>query len=878
MNSSNSTYDRIDYEWRITHNGEGKTPNMRCNSACWVYKECIWMVCGSGAGLGKSSEVWRFFLGAEKRWDRVKCSGDPPSCRDGHSWTYVGGGKFVIFGGQGFPAPNNKLGKGADSSRVQTYFKREVYNDLFLFDCETCTWTPIYPNGLNSPMGRRGHSAIYINRSQPFASSQTPHTPAHTASNTHHHSSAVNNSLVSVSSTHSIPASVSSSAISSVGGNSVKLTQRSHNNRDNHGGIDVTLVPPNSILVFGGSGIELSKYTEQIYNDVWIFCLDTNCWSRHEAARTGVDPKPVFDHRAEKVGNYMVVVGGITGTPKSSHIQDYAAMSDVMLMNLKTFTWSYLKLWDRHGRPSKFNFHGFSMCSDFQNNPNGLFIFGGREVVDSKVASMSKINPPSQSSHAAYNTFFLNISDGSLTPVKLREDSSIAMENRFGHMGVSAVSVDVIHQHFDNAAKPKKPDKMKPQRRILDPLKQLPIKVDPILYVFGGSTTERGGFCDPVLMELVKIQSCTENPYIPFTNNVSLESGDLFAGSMPPSSPPTGVLHVSFAMNKGDSSTLGLPKSPFVQFDLLGNSSMGLVEDMDYGKSSQSLMEGSFLEEQGGGPHGSLNKASKPKSIWYNMQLQVHQSAGQSSAANAASSLVLKQPSNWIELKLALTSPLSMRRFENSLPVGTAGGTGMGNSRSGGDILGPYSNNTHSGMNTAHLKKLRLTKSSPELLLQSQLAELYSNTGNNGEFSAFRRRNILGNSLNTSTHNNYHSSGSASSSSSTSSFDNLGSISRTGSAGGIGGEGSKIGTRRPLTPQQQHQQQQQYPSRQDPSTASESSGEGDLLVDENRGDSRDMRVKMLAATLGPIIRHKTKVDAKKEFTRLLPSLSDSIYA
>jgi len=218
-----------------------------------------------------------------------------------------------------------------------------------------------------------------------------------------------------------------------------------------------------------------------------------------------------------------------------------------------------------------------------------------------------------------------------------------------------------------------------------------------------------------------------------------------------------------------------------LQFDLLGNSSMGLVEDMDYGKSSQSLMEGSYLEEQGGGQHGALNKGVMPKSIWYNMQLQAHQSAGQSSAANSASSLVLKQPSNWIELKLALTAPLSMRRFENSLPLGTAGGTGLGNSRSGGDLLGPYSNNnTNSGMNTGHLKKLNLSKSSPELLLQSQLAELYSNGGNNGEFSAFRRRNILGNSLNNTNYNNYNSNGTASSSSSTSSFDNIGSVSRAG--------------------------------------------------------------------------------------------------
>ena len=55
-------------------------------------------VCGSGAGLGKSSEVWRFFLGQEKRWERVKCTGDPPSCRDGHSWTYIGTVLIIVYG------------------------------------------------------------------------------------------------------------------------------------------------------------------------------------------------------------------------------------------------------------------------------------------------------------------------------------------------------------------------------------------------------------------------------------------------------------------------------------------------------------------------------------------------------------------------------------------------------------------------------------------------------------------------------------------------------------------------------------------------------------------------------------------------------------
>lgn len=45
-------------------------------------------------------------------------------------------------------------------------------------------------------------------------------------------------------------------------------------------------------------------------------------------------------------------------------------------------------------------------------------------------------------------------------------------------------------------------------------------------------------------------------------------------------------------------------------------------------------------------------------------------------------------------------------------------------------------------------------------------------------------------------------------------------------------------------------------------------------MDENRGDSREVRIKMLAATMAPIIRNKTKVEARQEFRKLLPSLTE----
>ncbi|RYG69081.1 hypothetical protein EON64_03635, partial [archaeon] len=149
------------YEWKVAHEGSGRTPNIRSSAASWHYKDALWMVCGSGSGLGKASEVWRFDLGSHQ-WSRFEVAGDSPPSRDGLSGTYIGEGKFVLFGGQGFAERNVKLGREAESLRTQTHSKRDVLNDLWLLDCEAATWTPIYPDGLQFPMGRRGHSCTYL--------------------------------------------------------------------------------------------------------------------------------------------------------------------------------------------------------------------------------------------------------------------------------------------------------------------------------------------------------------------------------------------------------------------------------------------------------------------------------------------------------------------------------------------------------------------------------------------------------------------------------------------------------------------------------------------------------------------------------------------
>ena len=50
----------------------------------------------------------------------------------------------------------------------------------------------------------------------------------------------------------------------------------------------------------------------------------------------------------------------------------------------------------------------FSMASDIRVNPNILYIFGGREVIDGKSATLAR-PPASNPNYASKNTFILNL-------------------------------------------------------------------------------------------------------------------------------------------------------------------------------------------------------------------------------------------------------------------------------------------------------------------------------------------------------------------------------------------------------------------------------------------------------------------------------------
>lgn len=508
------------YEWRIVHDGIGRVPNIRSDAASFYYQNCMWITCGAGSGLGKSSEVWKFDL-ASKLWHKIDISPqDSPTMRDGHSGAYIGEGKFVIFGGQGFSEPNKKLGRESDQLKAQTHCKRDVFNDLWVFDCNSLKWTPIYPDGLSFPMGRRGHSVVYIPKNT-IAREEDERKKLHKLQHNRHHPGG--NDEGSVASYSTYGTSVGASSATSSHRSAVKNADADHPSTSNaavaaagnaymrsHHHKPAPHVfeplPENSLVVFGGAGIELSKYTEQLYNDVWVYSFESNTWHRHETR--GLEPHPTVNHRVVRNGENMIVVGGIVGAnvvlpgmapPPSASGPHGALDGDVQVLNLRTATWSILRVLDHTGRPTKVNSLGFTVVEDVDPLSEqqlyvpvkSLLVFGGKENIDSKLAATTRQTKRQQliatsalpanarrMSHAQRNVLqtmaektyhhfhadgdildpwsvsddqlmLLDIDQGTMTILQTKQEGSSGFgggvpvsppEGRYGHMAVAAVN------------------------------------------------------------------------------------------------------------------------------------------------------------------------------------------------------------------------------------------------------------------------------------------------------------------------------------------------------------------------------------------------------------------------------------------------------
>ncbi len=525
-------------------------------------------------------------------------------------------------------------------------------------------------------MGRRGHAAVFIN------SSLTG-------------SSAVNfNRDDATADTYSCSASF----MSSTTGTARSLHSRAHQQLPHS-----VEVPVNALLVFGGSGIEQSKYAEQLYNDLWSFSLADNCWAKLET--TGAEPRPVFDHRMVVVQDLLVVIGGITGTAKSampsleqpSHSS--VAASDVMVLNLRTSAWSTLKIWDQFGQHSRFNFHGFSVVADSSNSAlsagsTSLFIFGGNQVVDCKAAALAKSGSPWAYPHD--HTFVLNLRDCTLLPISCTQDTA-PPEGRYGHMGVSCVPADQLfsqQQQVGSRDKPKKPEKAKTRRSLIDaqPEQQT---LEPLMFVFGGAGVERGGYPDPLLFQLVRVRTEINESFLP-------------------------SLTISPDPLQSDAATTIIPM--LSQFgDLPGD----LRDSSPF--PSRPGSPSSFLEGLSSTAYDM--GADQRQNIWHNLQTKV----GHRGEA--------RQPSNWAEMKLSLTAPFSQRVFETDRFENEAAFDQL--QRSSGHSPSKWAKKSTSDSHRQHTAGMRSSQSAPvfgaseshlrsNTLLNSRLGSTRTGTANTG--------------------------------------------------------------------------------------------------------------------------------------------------
>jgi hypothetical protein len=630
--------DRLKTElaWKELHSAS-RMPAIRANTQSFVFKEHLYLFLGSGAGISRTNEVWRYNL-MTNMWSIYPCKGDTPVERDGHTVTYIGNGKFVVYGGQGKPYENEKSEKLIDRVSIKTWYIRELYNSMYILDANEPAigvWTRCSEDGV-APMPRRGHTMTY------YASSLLNY---------------YNKSGYTEEDCHNISGTMS------------RTTQ--HTSKSRKGILSKekqpgTVLANRSLILYGGAGMEPSKYTELIFNDFWSYPADGGQWTRLQI--NGAVPHPLFDHRAELVDDTLVIVGGIVGSANNSTYKESDNnVTDVMLLNIHTLTLSYLDLYDARGRTTQLGLHGFSLCIDWSSATDGnksLLIFGGREIIDSKTASLNENSETNtfgrkkKSKQKQSSIMKLDIDRGLLAPVKFK---GVGPTARYGHVGIACKPVEHIHNESrsnfgslgDTAAS------------YGTSSTSAAIKEEPIMIVYGGSnvvqgaTVGMGGYCDPVMFRLINTQI-----------NLDLLPEDEI-GSRP-----------SSAASKSSR--------------ISGGSSMQL----SFGEGGVMLRD---LEDD------DNNQVQSKSSVWEKMHASSIQRAktasGYSNSDASLMSTVPRNPRNWSELKLALSYPASEKHSIRSFHGGSTA-IGEGAMESSFNIT----SNHHQ---TKSLPKLRESQTAP---------------------------------------------------------------------------------------------------------------------------------------------------------------------
>ena len=584
-------------------NSASRMPAIRANTQSFVFKENMYLFLGSGAGISRTNEVWRYNL-VNNKWSIYPCKGDTPVERDGHTVTYIGNGKFVVYGGQGKPYENEKSEKLIDRVSIKTWYIRELYNSMYILDANDPTigiWTRCSEDGV-APMPRRGHTMTYFSTSLLNYSNKS----GHTGEENHNVSTQMSRTTQQTSKTKK----------------SILSKERSPG----------TLIGNRSLILYGGAGMEPSKYTELIFNDFWSYPAEGGQWTRLQI--NGAVPHPLFDHRAELVDDTLVIVGGIVGSSNNStYKENDINVTDVMILNIHTLTLSYLDLYDARGRTTQLGLHGFSLCIDWSSATDGsksLLIFGGREIIDSKTASLNENSETNsfgrkkKSKLKQSSILKLDIDRGLLAPVKFKGTGPNA---RYGHVGIACKSVDYIY----NESRINPASSSESTISYGSTSTSVAIKEEPIMIIYGGSnvvqgnTVGMGGYCDPVMFKLVNTQI-----------NLDLLPEDEIG------SRPSSAASKSSRLSAGSSMQLSFGDGGVMLRDL---------EDDD------------------------INQAQSKSSVWEKMHASSIQRAKTASGYNSSDTSVIsslpRNPRNWSELKLALSYPASEKHSIRSFQGGS---------------------------------------------------------------------------------------------------------------------------------------------------------------------------------------------------------------
>lgn len=629
--------DRLKCEmaWKELHSAS-RMPAIRANTQSFVFKDDLYLFLGSGAGISRTNEVWRYNL-VNNKWSTYPCKGDTPVERDGHTVTYIGSGKFVVYGGQGKPYENEKSEKLIDRVSIKTWYIRELYNSMYILDANDSTigiWTRCSEDGV-APMPRRGHTMTYFSTSLLNYSNKSGHTEVEC---------------------HNVSTQISRTT------QQTSKTNKSILSKDKSPG--GTTIGNRSLILYGGAGMEPSKYTELIFNDFWSYPAEGGQWTRLQI--NGAVPHPLFDHRAELVDDTLVIVGGIVGSSNNStYKENDMNVTDVMILNIHTLTLSYLDLYDARGRTTQLGLHGFSLCIDWSSATDGsksLLIFGGREIIDSQTASSNENSETNtfgrkkKSKQKQSTILKLDVDRGLLAPVKFKGTGPSA---RYGHVGIVCKSVDYIYNESRMTPAPS-------SESTLSHGTSVAIKEEPIMIIYGGSNVVQGnaigmgGYCDPVMFKLVNTQI-----------NLDLLPEDEIG------SRPSSAASKSSRLSAGSSMQLSFGEGGVMLRDL---------EDDD------------------------INQVQSKSSVWEKMHASSIQRAKTASGYNNSDTSVTtslpRNPRNWSELKLALSYPASEKHSIRSFQGGsTAIGEGAMES----------SLNATSRHQTKSLPKIRESQSAPAM-------------------------------------------------------------------------------------------------------------------------------------------------------------------